>query len=73
MAERIDLSPINGGARLGQQLIDSGLNVFAIHLLVESVAKSKILEAVPEGISFTLDDNDPRHKGIRISLTRETP
>ena len=64
--------PIDCGAMHGQALLDRNINVFAIHLLLESVTSSRLLDAVPNGVSFTLDDADPRHKQIRLTIERDT-
>ena len=66
----IEIRPIDVGEISTQQLLDRHLNGFAVHLLLESVTHSKLLEALPEGVSFTLASIDPRHQGVRISITR---
>lgn len=47
----------------GQDLVDAGVNVWALHLLLESV-KGKVTEPV----TFQLLSNDPRHQGVSITL-----
>jgi hypothetical protein len=67
------MHPLNAGARTLQELADKGLNPFAITLLVESVTKSRTLEAIPRGVSFSLNTDDPRHKGVQITITKAEP
>lgn len=72
MSKTLALNPIDAGFQSLASLNEKHLNPFAVELLVESVTASRLLDALPEGVSFCLDTPDSRHKGVRISITKES-
>lgn len=62
--------PMQCGPLPMQMLLDRHINAFAVELLIESIARSRLLEAVPEGISFSLGTGQARHAGVQITITR---